>query len=216
MPGRAEYTIIDEMSHQCADISDDGVFLYIAVEIPGADPSYRLLRVVLPEFFDPPDSAWYCALTMFDPGVDSESIAVVCGDELLQLVWVFGDFGAGVKVRVSIDDGATWTTKDPGSWAGNAYPGVVGPYWDDLMLIATDGDDDMHETEDGGLNWLTLNAGLPFDIGGMDRLDINLDEIVIGSDADKTIQYSPNNAATFEDVTDAGMPNVQITSVIVG
>jgi hypothetical protein len=150
----------------------------------------------------------------YAPGAGS-AIGVKCGDENESWVWIAGDFGTPL-VRLSIDDGVTWTTKDPGTWGGVALPMVIGPWWDDLVLVPTDGDDDMHETEDGGLNWSTLNSGLPFDIGAMDRLDIDLDEIIIGSDAGRDLQFSPSNAAEFWDITDAGMPNVRISDIIVG
>lgn len=185
------------------DVSADDYYLHVGA-LFGGNPV--LLRLLADLSADP--------IEAYAPGAGT-AIGVKCGDENDEWVWIGGDFGTPL-VRLSIDDGITWTTKDPGTWGGVALPFVVGSWWDNLFLVPTDTDDDLHETEDGGLNWTTLNAGLPFDVGGMDRLDINLDEIVIGSDAGRDIQYSPNNAAAFEDVSDLGMSNLAITDVIVG
>lgn len=186
------------------DVSADDYYLYVGILDGSNQP---ILLRLLSDLSADPDK-------MYEPGAGT-AIGVKCGDEYESVVWIAGDFGTPL-VRLSIDDGATWVTKDPGTWAGVALPFVVGPWWDDLFLVPTDGDDDMHETEDGGLNWATLNASLPIDVGGMDRLDINLDEIVIGSDAGRDIYYSPNNAAGFEDISDLGMTDVRITDVVVG
>jgi hypothetical protein len=190
---------------EAMDVSADDYYLYVGVLDGSSQPV--LLRLLADLSVDP--------TKVYEPGAGS-AIGVQCGDESEDWVWIAGDFGGGIKVRNSIDDGTTWTTKDPGTWNGVALPHIVGPWWDNLVLVPTDGDDTLRETEDGGLNWADLNAALPFDVGGMDRLDINLDEIVIGSDAGRDIQYSPNNAASFEDITDVSMADVPVTDVIIG
>jgi hypothetical protein len=180
-----DFSIGAGSSPEAMDVSADDYYLYVGV-LDGSNQPV-LLRLLADLSADP--------TKVYEPGAGS-AIGVQCGDESEDWVWIAGDFGGGIKVRNSIDDGATWT--------------------DDLVLVPTDGDDDMFETEDGGLNWTTLNTALPFDVGGMDRLDINLDEIVIGSDAGRDIQYSPNNAASFEDISDVSMVDVPVTDVIIG
>jgi hypothetical protein len=188
---------------QPMDVSADDVYLYVGT-LQGGNPV--LLRLLSTLVADPTQA--------YAPGAGSV-INVRCGDKNTDWVWIAGDFGVPM-VRLSIDDGATWTTKDPGTWAGVAQPIVVGPDSDDLVLVATDGDDDLHETEDGGLIWTTLNAALPFDIGGMDRLDVNPNEMVFGSDADRNTRYTPNRGVTLHDITNGLLPNVAITEIVVG
>jgi len=187
------------------DVSPDDYYLYVGAMF-GGNPV--LLRLPADLTADP--------IEAYAPGAGS-AIGVECGDINEEWVWIAGEFGGTIKVRNSLDDGITWTTKDPGAWSGVALPLVVGPDDDNLVLVPTDGDDDLFETLDGGLNWATLNDTLPYDIGGMDRLYWYLDEIVIGTDAAgaNRVHYSPNNGATLHDIT-AGTPNVAINDLIIG
>jgi hypothetical protein len=186
-------------------VSPDDYYVYVGLLDGSSNPV--LLQLLSDLSADP--------IKAYDPGAGS-AIGVHCADFNEEWVWIAGEFGGTAKVRVSIDDGATWTTKDPGTWSGVALPIVLGPDWDNLVLVPTDGDDDLFETEDGGLNWATLNNSLPFDVAGMDRLDLNLDEIVMGSDADRGIRYSPNNGVTLHDLSDVAMANVKVSDLIIG
>lgn len=200
---QAAYSI-GSFSPMSMDVGPDDYYLYVGA-IFGGNPV--LLRLLADLTADP--------IGVYDPGAGS-AIGVRCGRVNAAWVWIAGDFGGGIKVRNSIDDGSTWTTKDPGTWNGVALPLVLGPNDDNLVLVPTDGDDDLFETRDGGLTWATLNDALPVDVGGMDRLDINLDEIIFGSDAGRDIRYTPNNGVSLHDLTDVSMDNVAITDVIVG
>jgi hypothetical protein len=186
-------------------VSPDDYYVYVGVLDGSSNPV--LLQLLADLSAD--------SIKAYDPGAGS-AIGVHCADLNEEWVWIAGEFGGAVKVRVSIDDGATWSTRDPGTWNGVALPIVLGPDDDNLVLVPTDGDDDLFETDDGGLNWATLNAALPFDVNGMDRLDLNLDEIMIGSDADRGIRYSPNNGVTLHDLSDVAMANVRVSDLIIG
>lgn len=187
------------------DVSADDYYLYVAALTNSSQP--LLLRLFADLTTDP--------AVVYNPAA-GDTIGVRCGDLNENWVWIAGDFGTPL-VRLSEDDGATWITKDPGTWVGVVTSFVVGPDDDNLVLAVTDGDDDLHETEDGGLNWDTLNAAMPFDVSAMDRLYFNLDEIVFGVDAAGAdrVRYTPNNGTDLEDIT-AGTPNFKVNDLIVG
>lgn len=199
------FTVPVNWSPTAMSVSPDDYYAYVGVLDDSSNPV--LLQLLSDLTADP--------IKAYDPGAGS-AIGVQCADLNEEWVWIAGAFGGTIKVRVSIDDGATWSTRDPGSWSGVALPLVVGPDDDNLVLVPTDGDDNLFETEDGGLNWATLNAALPFDVNGMDRLDLNLDEIMMGSDAGRSIRYSPNNGATLHDLSDVAMANVRVSDLIIG
>jgi hypothetical protein len=188
------------------DVSPDDYYLHVAVLNGSGNPV--LLRLLADLSADP--------VKVYEPGAGS-AIGVRCGDLVEERVWIAGEFGGTLKVRLSLDDGTTWTTKDPGTWSGTALPLVVGPDEDDLVLVPTTGDDDLFQTWDGGLNWDTLNNALPYDIGAMARLYWYLDEILIGTSIAgvSRAHYSVNEGATFHDVT-AGLPNVAIKDLVIG
>lgn len=200
-----DFSIPVNWSPTAMSVSPDDYYVYVGLLDGASNPV--LLQLLSDLSADP--------IKAYDPGAGS-AIGVHCADFNEEWVWIAGAFGGTLKVRVSIDDGATWTTKDPGTWNGVALPIVLGPDDDNLVLVPTDGDDDLFETEDGGLVWATLNAALPFDVNGMDRLDLNLDEIIMGSDADRGIRYSPNNGVTLHDLSDVAMANVRVSDLIIG
>lgn len=192
-------------SNAAMDVDKNDDYLYVAVLDSGN-----------PKLVQQDTALSMVASEKYDPGAGS-AINVVCGDEYSEWIWICGDFGGTDKVAVSIDGGDNWIIKDPGTWNGVAQPMLIGPDNDNIVLVATNGDDDMFETEDGGLSWHTLQDNLPFDLGAVDRLDINPDEAIIGADtagADR-VRYTPNEFDTLHDIT-VGTPNSPVTSVIVG
>lgn len=184
------------------DVSADDRYLYIALLYKGTPV---LLKMQADLSVDP---------TVVYSSAGS-AINVKCGDMHNDWVWIAGDFATS-SVRASIDGGAMWTQKDPGTWVGVAQPPVIGPNDDNAVLVPTSVDDDLHETLDGGLAWAINNAALPFDVMSMDRLDVNPREIVIGSSSGGDIYYSPNDGITFYDIGDPAMGAFPITDVIVG
>jgi hypothetical protein len=78
---------------------------------------------------------------------------------------------------------------------------------------------EIHETTDAGASWQEKASGItsPLQILALDRLDINLSEVVFGCEdntADRS-DYSPNAGANLDDIT-AGTPAADTTGVIVG
>lgn len=187
------------------DASADDDYLYVAC-LEGGNPV--LLRMTGDLSADP--------VRVYNPGA-GDAIAVVAGRQHDDWVWISGRFAGNNKVALSEDAGAAWAVEDPNTWAGRAYPPLIGPDNDERLLIATDQDDDLHETLDRGDAWVTQNDGLDFDVGDMDHVDIAPDELVMGRNAAGAtrVEYSPSRGVAFADVT-AGTPNFETTTVIVG
>jgi len=141
---------------------------------------------------------------IFNPGA-GDSVNVKCTEYTGERVIVSGYFGDNEQTELSTDGGTILSGIDPGTWAANrAQPISIDPNDDNHILLALDGLDDLVETEDAG-TWTTLDAALPYNVSAMGILDIDPNEIVIArTDAGEAlIHHSPNNGATWTDITGA-------------
>ena len=199
------------------DISVGGNFA-LAFDV-NADDSYLYIATIMatrPVLFRMISSLAAGPIKVYEPGA-GDYANVLCGGENKEWVWIAGNFGVP-KLRVSIDYGVTWITKDPG-WANTASPFHVGPSSDNLVEAILD-DNSVQETDDGGLTWVQRSADIGVVTYSMDRLDVHPDEEVTGADLTEAgvvrVQYTPNNFGSNNDVTGTIPPDAFVTSVIVG
>lgn len=207
-PPAPAYTI----GAQPFDIDADGAYLYVGVLVDGIP---KLVKI---------NSGLSSISTEFNPG-DGSSIRVRCGDYDSGIVWVAGDFGSTDSLmKYDSVEGIYWTSQNPTWWPLPAGPLQVGPGDDNLVMIPTNPYWYLHENYFVGdlMYWTTRNWNLPFDVGALDRWDINIDELLIGNEdivyfyADSNIvEFSPNIGQGFGDVSD-GLSGINVTSLIVG
>jgi hypothetical protein len=181
---------------QALDVDGDGDLLYMGIYDNLNNPI--VVRANLPLVED------HVGTRIFNPGA-GDSVNVKCTEYTGERVVVSGYFGNNEQTELSTDGGTTLSGIDPGTWAANrAQPISIDPNDDNHILLALDGLDDLVETEDAG-TWTTLDAALPYNVSAMGILDIDPNEIVIArTDAGAAlIHHSPNNGATWTDITGA-------------
>ena len=140
----------------------------------------------------------------YNPGA-GDAINVKTHYEVGDFSIIAGHFGNNEQARRSKDGGATYSDIDPDTWAANkAQPIAIDPNDEEHVLLALDALDDLVE-KDVDDAWTVLDAALPFDVGAMAIYDLDPDEIVIAriNAGAVMIQYSPNNASTWQDITGA-------------
>lgn len=181
---------------QAMDVDGDGDLLYLGIY--DGVPNPIVVRANLPLAEN------HVGTRIFNPGA-GDAVNVKCTEYTGERVVVSGYFGNNEQTELSVDGGATLSGIDPGTWAANrAQPIAIDPNDDDHVLLALDGLDDLVETEDVSA-WTTLDAALPYDVSAMGILDVDPNEIVIArTDAGaQLIQHSPNNGATWTNITGA-------------
>jgi hypothetical protein len=161
-------------------------------------------------------------VTVFDPGAGAD-IGVACSRTNSEVIWVAGEFDGTNTVERSDDGGNSFGVVDPGTFAPvTAFR--VGPDSDErclaaLLVSGTVDTVEIHETTDAGASWQEKASGItsPLQILALDRLDINLSEVVFGCEdntADRS-DYSPNAGVDLDDIT-TGTPAADTTGVSVG
>lgn len=187
-----------------ASIDASGEFIYVAL-LGNGTPILTKISTAL-------DAD---GITVFDPGAGSD-IGVECGRFDADVVWVAGVFDGTNRVEKSEDAGSTFTVKDDGTFDG-IKTFKVGPDSDDRVIVA-DTSVDIFETINSGDSWVTRNAasGIPAPTA-MDRLDINVQEMVIATEegSPNNINYTVNSGTDLEDIEDGTLSEEEITGVIV-
>lgn len=148
----------------------------------------------------------------FNPGAGTE-VNLMAGDINSGWVWATGDFGSPDKVALTTDGGSYWFAQNEVDWTGVARPILVGPGDDSLLTTSTGLSFWQNRYEDDTIYW--IERYIPGEIWAVDRLDINVEETVIGGYwyTDGLVYYSPNSGFQWETVTD-GLPTATITTVI--
>lgn len=192
------------------DIDSDGTNIYIGVINSLGFPA-------LIQFSTELDSD---GSIVFEPGA-GDNIGVQCGRKDADVIWIAGNFGGTDTVEKSEDAGASFSVKDDGSF-DPVTSFAVGSDDDERVLIFTDAGGSVastaiYETIDDGASWEQKNSGLGFVSKAVERLDINVEELVTGneSNAMDNIDYSPNSGEDLEDYS-AGFPTQDVTSLVVG
>ena len=156
--------------------------------------------------------------TVYNPGAGSWG-GVYCDPSFVGRVWIFGDFGAAIKVQYSDDYGETWTDVTDGTWAANE---VVRPllvsFFDpaDVSAILNTARQAWHTGNTGGV-WDNIGAtNLPSAAGARDWIEDTY--ILVGRETfgAQHLQWSPwLGASWFERSTNfpANSPVVSIQIV---
>ena len=190
------------MTKPC-DVDADGDFLYIAVLQSGTPILIKLATALNAD-----------GTIVFNPGAGTD-IGVQCGRFDADMVWVAGDFDGTNTVEKSEDAGTSFTVKDDGTFtAVSAF--IIGPDSDERVLIF-DTAGAIEETIDDGVSWSQKESGLGYDCHAMDRLDINVEEVIFGNDSGAThvVDYSVNTGQDLEDYTLTLPVTQDVTGVIV-
>jgi hypothetical protein len=192
-----------------ASINADGTFIYLALLDGGTPILTKIATNLLSD-----------GTTVFNPGA-GDNIGVQCGKFDANTVWIAGNFGGTDTVEKSENAGSSFTVKDPATF-DPVTSFVVGPDSDDRVLVFTDTSSSVistsiHETTDNGASWDQKDSGLGFTSKAVERLDINVEELVTGNEAgaNDNIHYSPNTGQDLEDYS-TGFPAQDVTKVIVG
>lgn len=174
----------------------NGDIIYIAIYDGSANP---ILITV-----DLPFAANTVGTLSYNPGA-GDAISVKSHYLVGDFSIIAGHFGNNEQVQRSEDGGGTYSDIDPDTWAANkAQPIAIDPNDEEHVLLALDALDDLVE-KDSVDAWTTLDAALPFDVGAMAIYDLDPNEIVIAriNAGAVMVQYSPNNASTWQDITGA-------------
>jgi hypothetical protein len=196
------------MTAKMASLSADGLNIYVALLADGAPILTKISTGLASD-----------GTTVFEPGT-GDNIGVQCGKFDADVVWVAGNFGGTDTVEKSEDAGSSFDVKDPGTF-DPATSFVVGPDSDGRVLVFADAgasvvSSSIQETTDSGTSWEEKNSGLGFVSKAVERLDINVEEIVTGNEAGASdnIHYSPNTGQDLEDYS-TGVPTQDVTKLIV-
>jgi hypothetical protein len=192
-----------------ASVNADGTFIYLAL-LDGGTPI--LTKIATDLLSD--------GTTVFNPGV-GDNIGVQCGKFDANIVWIAGNFGGTDTIEKSENAGSSFVVKDPATF-DPVTSFVVGPDSDDRVLVFADAggsvaSSSIQETTDNGASWNQKDSGLGFVSKAVERLDINVEEIVTGNEAGSSdnIHYSPNTGQDLEDYS-TGFPTQDVTKVIIG
>lgn len=202
-------------NQHAADIDADGLYLYLSVIDDAGSPEVLKMPADLSDV----------ALSVYQPG-DGASVNVLAGDLTSYFCWAVGDFGGYNRVILT-EDGSYWYQKNPDPfvqyWYGVAGPAVIGPGEDTRLMVCVNDDFALHETYFVGdaLYWFTEPA-VPTQVGAVDRLDYNPDEVLVGawyatywySEAN-IVFYSPSAGQVWGDVS-FGLTGVAVTNIIFG
>lgn len=190
-----------------ADIDADGAYLFLALLNGSGQPQILKLRANLLED----------GISSFNPG-DGTEVNVMAGDLSGYWIWAAGDFGATDKVVRSTDRGAFWYVMNDWSDSLAAHPILVGP--GDDMLVTTSNGLTLQQTRVEGDSFYWIDrATLNFGVWAIDRLDENVDNLVVGaywySGLNQLVNHSANSGLQWADLTLA-LPDAIITSVVAG
>lgn len=188
-----------------ADISADGLFIYIALFTNLGSP-------MLVKFSTAIDAN---GSEVFSPGAGGR-IGVQCGVLGADVVWVAGEFDGTNVIEKSENAGTTFIVKDNGT-IGVIRAFKVGPWDDNRVLIVDNDNGDILETIDDGATWTTINSSVTPLINAISRLSKNLEEVVFVNQGGGTdsIDYSVNSGANLEDFQTGVYPNANGTGVVV-
>ena len=211
----AQSFFIGGIDNQSFDIDISGDYLYLAVQETYFLP--QVLRLTANLEND--------ATIEYDPQAGSE-VQLQCGDLNTYWVWAVGDFGTESVVLFDDIGGKYWVTDNQSPyWYFPAHPLLVGPDDDQLALVHTHNDNKLFETYwigDDGPYWIELTEDTPFHINSMDRLDVNLDDLLIGTyfySSPYIVSYNPDGGFgdNFEDISGSLTSIVtKVTSLIFG
>lgn len=188
-----------------ADISDDGLYIYIALFNNLGHPTLIRMSTQL----DADGSV------VFEPGAGGR-IGVQCGRHNDSDVWVAGVFDGTNTVEKSENAGSSWTVKDDGTF-GTIRTFLVGPDSDDRILLF-DGDNyDLIETTDDGDSWTTVNSATGVLLNSLARFSVNPEEVASVNEAGAVngVFYSVNGGTGLEDIQSGVYPNADGTKTVV-
>jgi len=164
--------VVGGLSHNSFDINADGQYAYIAALNESNQP--QILRISTELSSD--------ASLLYDPSAGS-AVNLMAGDYDAYFIWAAGHFGGNDRA-VATEDGVYWYVKNFSPfdyWYGEGSPLLVGPGTDNLVTISVNDNDVIHETYFvGDLLYWTDHKPVPIDVSAFDRLDTNVEEVLIG------------------------------------
>jgi hypothetical protein len=187
------------------DVDADGAYIYLGLIASDTTPILVKFATALNADGE----------IVFEPGAGTD-IGVQCGRFDADVVWVAGDFDGTNAVEKSENAGTSFAVKDPGTF-GAVSAFIVGPDSDERVLIFDSADGEISETIDDGVSWSQKKTGLGYDCHALDRLDINVEEVVFGNDSGAThvVDYSVNTGQNLADYTLTLPVTQDVTGVIV-
>lgn len=199
---------IGGLSANSTDIDADGLYLFLAI-LNVSNNKPQILKMLADLSAN--------AIVSFNPGAGSE-VNVMAGDLSGYWIWAAGDFGPSTKVVRTVDRGNFWYVMNDWSDSLAAHPILVGP--GDDMLVTTSNGLTLQQTRVEGDSFYWIDrATLNFEVWAIDRLDENVDNMVVGAywytGVNQLVNHSPNSGLQWADLTLA-LPDAVITSVVAG
>lgn len=190
--------------HHIMDMSADGMYVFIGLMNGDDDP------FIVKMLYDLSEHA-----TVYDPGAGTWP-GVACDPWYSNIIWIFGDFGAANKVRLSDDWGESWTNETEGTWgAGELVRPLLISDWDTLdVIVVLNAALEVWRTPDSGVTW--TNIGTPaFAVQCGARDPYEPENVWIGRTAAGAnhLQYSPNAGINWVERSAGITANAPITAI---
>jgi len=187
------------------EASQNGVFIYVALE-DDATGNQLIFKIIRPTSTTP------TTVTAYDPGDGSAGNVASTGDPNRMIF--HGNFGTDIGVVDHVIVAGTNTDISPTSIGAELIqPLEVDPSDVSHIVAINRNDQDALETEDGGANWVTLNAALGVTVDAMGLVFLGayfpFGGFIGGNDGvDENLSYSPNEFSSLRDDASAALKAV--------